>query len=71
MLRVLKKFSEIILSYKVTKFEQFGQFFKLRAGVELIDRSKLFIRETVVDKTNRKYALPLAGPERKIAHSLG
>ena len=56
MLRVLKKFSGIILSYKVTKFEQFGQLFKLRAEVELIDRSRLFIRETVVDETNRKYA---------------
>jgi hypothetical protein len=56
MLRVLKKFPEIILSYKVTKFEQFGQFFKLRAEVELIDRSKLFIRETVVGETDRKYA---------------
>ena len=56
MLRALNKFSEIILSYKVTKFEQFGAFFKLRAEVELIDRSKLFIRETVLDETNRKYA---------------
>jgi len=58
MLRVLKKFSEIILSYKATKFEQFGQFFKLRAEVELIDRSKLFIRETVVGETGRKYVPP-------------
>ncbi len=56
MLRALNKFPEIILSYKVTKFEQFGAFFKLRAEVELIDRSKLFIRETVLDETNRKYA---------------
>jgi hypothetical protein len=56
MLRVLKKFSEIILSYKVTKFEQFGQFFKLRVEVELIDRSKFFIRETVIGEASRKYA---------------
>ena len=56
MLRALNKFPEIILSYKVTKFEQFGGFFKLRAEVELIDRSKLFIRETVVGETDRKYA---------------
>ncbi len=56
MLGALNKFPEIILAYKVTKFEQFGGFFKLRAEVELIDRSKLFIRETVLDGTNRKYA---------------
>ena len=56
MLRVLDQFSGIILSYKVTRFEQFGQFFKLRVEVELIDHSRLFIRETVLDETNRKYA---------------
>ena len=44
------------MSYKVTKFEQFGQFFKLRAEVELIDRSRLFIRETVIDESSRKYS---------------
>lgn len=56
MIRILRKFSKIVLSYKVTKFEQFGQLFKLRAEVELIDRSKLFIRETVLGEAKRKYA---------------
>ncbi len=55
MLRVFEKYSSIILSYRITKFEQFGHLFKLRAEVELIDHSKLFIRETVIG-TKRKYS---------------
>ena len=56
MLRVLKKFRGIIASYRVRKFEQFGGLLKPRAEIELIDGSKLFIRETVLGETRRKYA---------------
>ena len=56
MLTVLRKFRGIIASYKVTKFEQFGGLQKLRAEIELIDGSSLFIRETVLGETRRKYA---------------
>ncbi|RJR55013.1 MAG: hypothetical protein C4576_00295 [Desulfobacteraceae bacterium] len=56
MIRTLKKFSSIVHSYKVTKFEQFGHLFKIRVEVELIDGSKLFIRETIIGEKTRKYA---------------
>ena len=56
MLQVLKRYSDTILSYKVTKFDQFGHLFRLRAEVDLIDHSKLFIRETVIGGLKRKYA---------------
>ena len=56
MIKTLRKFSRIILSYKITRFEQFGHLFRIRAEVELIDRSKLFIRETIISERKRKYA---------------
>lgn len=56
MLQVLNRYSDIILSYKVKKFEQFGHLFRLRAEVDLIDHSKLYIRETVIGGFKRKYA---------------
>lgn len=56
VLRVLKKYSDVILSYKVTKFDQFGSLLRLRAQVELIDGSTLYLRETVIGGTKRKYA---------------
>jgi hypothetical protein len=35
MLKTFRAFSKIISSYKVTRFEQFGHLFKLRAVVQL------------------------------------
>ena len=55
MLQILRKYSGIILSYKIIRFEQFGKLLRLRAEVNLIDSSKLYIRETVIE-AKRKYA---------------
>lgn len=56
MLRIFKKYSELILSFRVIKFDQFDNFLRLRAEVEFIDSSKLYIRETVIYGEKRKYA---------------
>ena len=56
MLRIFEKYSKIISSFRVTRFEQFGNLFKLRAEAQLIDGSKLYIRETIIYSTKRKYS---------------
>ena len=56
MLPTLRKYAEIIQHYHITKFEQVGSSFRLRAQVILNDGSQLYIRETVIDGTKRKYA---------------
>ena len=56
MIQVIRKYSDIILSYRVLKFEQFGTLYRLRAEIEIIDGSKLHVRETVFDISKRKYA---------------
>lgn len=55
MLQILRKYSQVIRSYKIIRFEQFGKLLRLRAEVNLIDDSKLYIRETVIE-AKRKYA---------------
>ena len=55
MLQILRKYSRIILSYKIIRFEQLGKLLRLRAEVNLIDGSKLYIRDTVIE-AKRKYA---------------
>jgi hypothetical protein len=55
VLQILRKYSQIIRSYKIIRFEQFGKLLRLRAEVNLIDDSKLYIRETVIE-AKRKYA---------------
>ena len=55
MLQILRKYSHIILSYKIIRFEQFGKLLRLKAEVNLIDGSNLYIRETVIE-AKRKYA---------------
>jgi len=55
VLQILRKYSRIIISYKIIRFEQFGKLLRLRAEVNLIDGSKLYIRETVIE-AKRKYA---------------
>jgi hypothetical protein len=56
MLPTLRKYADIIQTYKITRFEQAGQSFRLRAQVTLGDGSQLYIRETVIEGTKRKYA---------------
>lgn len=54
--KLIERFSEIILSVKVSKFEHFGNSLRLRASITFIDKSTLYIRETVIPGKKRKYA---------------
>ena len=56
MLEILKRYSKIISSYRVNKYEQFGTNIRLRAVIEFIDFSELHIRETIINGENRKYS---------------
>ena len=56
MLPAIRKFSSIIQFYSISRFEQAGSSFRLRAQITLNDGSCLYIRETVIDGTKRKYA---------------
>jgi len=56
MLQIIEKYSEIVASYRVQRFEQFGTLFRLRAEIDIIDGSKLHIRETVIGGLKRKYS---------------
>ena len=55
LLQLLRKYSDIVLSYKIIRFEQFGNLFRLKAEVKLIDGSMLYIREIIIEE-KRKYA---------------
>jgi hypothetical protein len=75
VLRVLRKYSSIILSYRITKLEQVGNILRLRAELELADHSRHFVRETVLGPEKRKYSyhwqdehgkLSFAGTMRRI-----
>jgi hypothetical protein len=54
--RLIDRFSSIILSVSVARFEQFGSSLRLRAIMQFTDGSRLGIRETVLGGTKRKYA---------------
>ncbi len=56
MLELLNHYSEIIRSYKINKYEQFGSNLRLRAVIEFKDFSKLHIRETIINGRKRKYS---------------
>jgi hypothetical protein len=56
VLKVFRKYSSIILSYRITKLEQIGHLLRLRAEIELLDHSRLFVRETVLGAAKRKYS---------------
>ena len=56
MLQIVKKYSDIVASYRVQRFEQFGNLFRLRAEIEITDGSILYIRETVIGALKRKYS---------------
>ena len=54
VLKVLERYSDIIRSFRIAKFEQVGTSLRLRVEVEFIDGSKLYIRETVIEGAKRK-----------------
>ena len=56
MLDLIESYSKIIKSYKIDKFEQFGDNLRLRASIEFIDSSSLYIRETIINGEKRKYS---------------
>ena len=56
MLKVLREYSFIILSYRISRLEQIGRLFRLRAEIELLDHSRLFVRETILGAKKRKYS---------------
>jgi hypothetical protein len=56
MQRVLSRYQNIILSYRILRFDQFGASLRLRAEIEFVDRSKLYVRETVISGKKRTYS---------------
>jgi hypothetical protein len=56
VLPTLRKYASIIQAYKITRFEQVGSSFRLRAQLEFIDGSLLYLRETVLEGIERKYS---------------
>ncbi len=66
MLQDLRRYSDIIASYQIKRFEQLGRSLRLRAEAELIDGSTLYIRETVIDGTKQKYAYHWQDKNKKL-----
>lgn len=56
MIKLLKRYSKIIRTYRITKYEQFGANLRLRLEIEFTDNSKLFVRETIIEGKKRVYA---------------
>jgi hypothetical protein len=56
VLKILREYSTLVLSYRITRLEQMGPLLRFRAELELIDHSRLFIRETVLGSVKRKYS---------------
>ncbi len=56
MLKLLVKYSDVIASYKISRFEHFGQILRFRAELILTDNTILYIRETVLSMSIRKYS---------------
>jgi hypothetical protein len=56
MLKLLTKYSDVIASYKISRFEHFGQILRFRAELILIDDTILHVRETVLSMSIRKYS---------------
>jgi len=55
LLKILRKYSDIVLSYRIIRFEQFKDLLRLKTEVKLIDASVIYVREIIIgDK--RKYA---------------
>ncbi|MBU1743388.1 MAG: hypothetical protein KJ649_00600 [Proteobacteria bacterium] len=56
MLKLLVKYSDVIASYKISRFEHFGQILRFRAELILTDNTILYVRETVLGMSIRKYS---------------
>lgn len=56
MLELLRRYGYIILSWKVTRYEQYASSLRLRMEIELIEGSKLFVRETILEGKERRYS---------------
>ena len=56
MLRLFHQYSNIIPSYKVSRFEHFGDILRIRVELVLANQSRLYVRETVLGPHIRKYA---------------
>ena len=56
MLKLLAKYSDVISSYKISRFEHFGQILRFRAELILTDNTILYVRETVLSMSIRKYS---------------
>ena len=56
MLKFLSKYSDVISSYKISRFEHFGQILRFRAELILTDDTILYIRETILSISIRKYS---------------
>ena len=63
MLPTLRKHAGIIRDYTITRFEQAGPSFRLRAQVTFVDDSRLYIRETVLEGLERIYAYHWQAPD--------
>ena len=56
MLKLLAKYSDVISSYKISRFEHFGRNLRFRAELILTDNTILYVRETVLSMSIRKYS---------------
>ncbi len=56
MLKLLAKYSDVISSYKISRFEHFGRILRFRAELILTDNTILYVRETVLSMSIRKYS---------------
>ena len=56
MLKLLAKYGDVISSYKISRFEHFGQILRFRAELLLTDNTILYVRETVLSMSIRKYS---------------
>ena len=56
LLKIVERFSDIVVSISIVRFEQAGSSSRLRARAELSDGSRLFIRETIIGGISRKYS---------------
>jgi len=45
-----------VQAYEIHRLEQAGSSFRLRAQVSFIDGSRLYVRETIIEGAERKYA---------------
>jgi hypothetical protein len=54
--KLIHQYSDIITAYKVSRFEHFGDILRIRAEFVLSDHSTLYVRETVLGPSMRKYA---------------